>query len=147
MLAAGAGGEDGEALVAVLEAVAVRAGVRAGPPHLGEAGDVGNLVEHPRGQDDRPGHLRAVGPGEADGAVEDLGVLDVGGHDIDAVAGEFRAAAGAQVRRVQAVVAEDAVHLVGGVVARRGAVEHQDAPARAAEHERSVEAGGSSRRR
>jgi hypothetical protein len=132
VLAAGAGGEDGEALVAVPEAVAVRAGMRAGPPHLGEAGDVRDVVEHPRREDDGPRNVRAAIPGEADRAVEDLGVLDVGGDDIDAVAGELRPAAGAQVRGIQAVVAEDAVHFVGCVVARRTVVEHQDAPARAA---------------
>ena len=87
--------------------------------------------------------VRAAGRGEANRAVEHLGVLDLGGHDLDAVAAEFRAAAGAQVRRVQAVVAEDTVHLVGGVVARLRVVEHQHAPARAAEHERGVEAGRS----
>ena len=78
MLAAVAGGEDGEALVAVLEAVAVRAGVRAGSPHVGEAGDVGDLVEHPCGQQNRPRHSAPRGAGEADGAVEHLGVLDFG---------------------------------------------------------------------
>jgi hypothetical protein len=47
VLAAGAGGENGEALAAVLEAVAVRAGARAGAPHVGEAGDIGDLVGIP----------------------------------------------------------------------------------------------------
>ena len=65
-------------------------------------------------------------------------VLDLGGHDLDAIAAEFHAAAGAQVRRVEAIVAEDAVHLMRGVVARLGTVEHQDASARSAEHERGV---------
>src|SRR3954452_4879879 len=46
VFAAGAGGEDGEPLVAVLEAVAVRAGVRGGSPDVGEARDVRHLVEH-----------------------------------------------------------------------------------------------------
>ena len=85
--------------------------------------------------------VRAAGRGDANGAVERLGVLDLGGHDLDAVAAEFRAAAGAQVRRVEAIVAENAVHLMGGVVARLGTVEHQDASARAAEHERGVQTG------
>src|SRR3954451_13158373 len=57
-----AGGQDGQALVAVLEAVAVRTGVRAGPPDVGEAGDVGDLVEHPGGQKNRPRHLGATAP-------------------------------------------------------------------------------------
>ena len=141
MFAAGAGGEDGEPLVAVLEAVAVRAGVRADPPDLGEARNVGHLVEHARGEEHGPRQVRAAGRGDAEGAVEPLGVLDLGGHDLDAVAAEFRAAAGAQVRRVEAIVAEHAVHLMGGVVARLGTVEDQDASARAAEHERGVETG------
>ena len=67
-------------------------------------GDVGDVVEHPRGQDDCPGHDRVSSPGEADGTVADFAVLDFGGHDLDAVAGQFGAAAAAQVRRVQAVV-------------------------------------------
>ena len=62
VFAAGAGGEDGEALVAVLEAVAVRAGVRTGPPYVGEAGDVGHLVEHARGEEDRPRRGPRRGP-------------------------------------------------------------------------------------
>jgi hypothetical protein len=61
VLAAGAGGENGEALVAVLEAVAVRAGVRARAPQVGEAGDVGHFVEHPRREEDRPCEVRAAG--------------------------------------------------------------------------------------
>jgi hypothetical protein len=56
-------------------------------PHTSaKAGDVGHLVEHPRGEDDRPRHVRAFGPDEADRIAEDLGVLDVGGDDIDAIA-------------------------------------------------------------
>src|SRR3954454_23389729 len=102
MLAAGPSGEDRETLVTMLEAVAVWTRVRAGPPHIVEARDVGHLVEHARGEDDRARQLRGVGPSEADRAVETLGGLDVGGHDLDPVASQFRASAGAQVRRVQA---------------------------------------------
>ena len=91
------------------------------------------------------GARSASGPrqrrGDANGAVERLGLLDLGGHDLDAVAAEFRAAAGAQLGRVEAIVAENAVHLTRGVVARMGTVEYQDASARAAEHERGVETG------
>ena len=123
VFAAAAGGEDGEPLVAVLEAVAVRAGVRAGPPDLGEAWNIGQLVEHAGGEEQGPRQVRAAGRGDADGAVERLGFLDLGRHDLDAVAAEFCPAAGAQVGRIEAVVAEHAVHLVRGVVARPGAVE------------------------
>jgi hypothetical protein len=69
--------------------------------------------------------------------------VHVGGDDVDAVLGELRATAGAQIRRVQTVMAEDAMHLMGRVVARGAAVEDQDATARAAEDERGVQAGGS----
>ena len=143
MLPAGAGGQDGEALVAVLEAVAVRACVRGRAPHAGEAGDVGHLVEHPGGEQDRPRDLDPARRAEPDDAVAHRGPVDLGAHDLDAVAGELRAAAGAQIRGIDPVVAEHAVHLVGGVVARPGVVEHDHAPARAAEHERGVETGRS----
>ena len=144
MLAAVAGGEDGEALVAVLEAVAVRAGVRAGSPHVGEAWDIGDLVEHPRGQENRPRQLGTTGARDPHGAVEHLRLLDFEGHDLDPITRQLGAAAGTQLRGVQPVVAKHAVHLVRCVVARRAVVEDQDAPARAAEHERGVETGGSS---
>jgi hypothetical protein len=108
------------------------------PPDLGKARNLGHLVEDARGEEHGPRQVRAAGRGDANGAVEHLGLLDLGGHDLDAVAAEFRAAAGAQVRRVEAIVAENAVHLMGGVVARLGTVEYQDASARAAEHERGV---------
>ena len=143
MLAAVAGGEDGEALVAVLEAVAVRAGVRAGSPHVGEAGDVGELVEHPCGQEHRPRHLARPAHVTRTPPSSTSASWTSSGRDLDAVARQLGAAAGAQLRGVQSVVAQHAVHLVGRVVARRAVVEDQDAPARAAEHERGVETGRS----
>src|SRR3954463_14499630 len=87
---------------------------------------------------------RGRGPGrgaEADDAVADLGVVDLGPDHLDAVVGELRAAAGTQFCGVEAVMAEHAMHLPCGVVARLRAVEHHDAAARTAEHERRVEAG------
>ena len=54
VFAASAFGEDGEPLVPVLEAVAVRTGVRSDPPYLGKARNVGHPVEHARGQEHRP---------------------------------------------------------------------------------------------
>src|SRR4029077_10228481 len=58
----------------------------------------------------------------------------------DAVGAEFRTAAGAQLRRVEAVVAQDAMHLVRGVVARPGIVKYHRAAASATQHERRVQA-------
>jgi hypothetical protein len=72
VLAAAAGGEHGEALVAVLEAVAIRTGVRAGPPHVGEACDIGDLVEHPCSQQKGPRQLGTAGARDPHGAVEHL---------------------------------------------------------------------------
>jgi hypothetical protein len=97
--------EDGEALVAVLEAVAVRTGVRAGPPYDGESGDVGDLVEHPCGQENCPRRLGTTSAGDSNGAVEDLHVLDFEGHHLDAVAYQLGAAAGTELGGVQPVVA------------------------------------------
>src|SRR4029078_8079868 len=62
------------------------------------------------------------------------------GLDFDAIPRELRAAASTEIRRVQTVVAEDAVHLASGVVAGRRAVEDEDPSTRAAEHQRRVEA-------
>ena len=59
------------------------------------------------------------------------GILDLGVHDLDAIGGELRAAAGAQIRRIQAVMTENAVHLMSGVVTRLRVVEHHHEPARA----------------
>src|SRR3954454_3649242 len=143
MLAAIAGGEDGEALVTVLIAVAVRADVRAGSPHVSEARNVGELVEHPGGKENRPRPFRTTRRRHANGAVDHFGVLDLEGHDLDAVGHQLGAAAGTQLRGVQPIVSEHTVHLVGGVVARRAVVEDQDAPARAAEHQRGIETGRS----
>ena len=98
MPAAVAGSEDGEALVAVLEAVAVRTGVRTGSPHVGEAGDVGELVEHPRGEEQRARHFGAVRRSDPDAAVEELRAFDLEGNDLHAVARQLGAAAGAELR-------------------------------------------------
>jgi hypothetical protein len=82
------------------------------------------------GEENGPRQVGAARRGGANGAVERLGLLDLGGHDLDAVAAEFRAAAGAQVGRVEAIAAQNAVHLMGGVVARLGIVEYEDVGAR-----------------
>jgi hypothetical protein len=132
VLAAIAGGEDGEALVAVLEAVAVRTGVRAGSPDVSEAGDVGELVEHPRGQENDPREFGATRARDANGTVEHFRVLDFQGLDLDAVARQLGASAGTQLRRVEPVVSQHAVHLMRRVVTGRAVVDDQDAPARAA---------------
>ena len=126
----GAGGrrEHREPLVGVLETVAVGAGVRADAVDGVEAVDVGRVVEHAGGEDHGPR------------ALERRRVLDVGVAHLDAVARELRMALRPQLRRREAVVAEHAVHLARRVVARRAGVEHQYAPARAAERERCTEA-------
>ena len=69
------------------------------------------------------------------GNARRLGILDLGVHDLDAMGGELRAAAGAQIRRIQAVMAENAVHLMSGVVTRLRVVAPPRAGARA-QHER-----------
>jgi hypothetical protein len=87
-------------------------------------------------------HFGAARGRDPDAGVQDLCVLDLEGDDLNAVARQLGAAARAELGGVQAVVSQDAVHLVGRVVARQAVVEDQDAPAGAAEHERGVETRG-----
>jgi hypothetical protein len=89
--------------------------VRARPPDVGEARDVGHLVEHPGGQENRARQLDTISARNSTGAVEHLRALGFEGHDLDAVPRQLRAAAGTQLRRVQPVVAQDAVHLNSGL--------------------------------
>ena len=133
-----------DAPVADLVAVAERAVDDVAAPVLGEAVDVGELVdqtgggEHPAGD-----HGVAAGELDAEAAVVGAGDVDgAAGEDLAAVAADLLATDRGQLRRRKALVAEVAVHVGGGGVARLAGVDDDHRPALAPELEGGGESGG-----
>ena len=133
-----------DAPVADLEAVAERAVDDVAAPVLGQAVDVGELVdqtgggEHPAGD-----HGVATDELDAEAAVVGAGhVDDAAGEDLAAVAADLLATDRGQLRRRQSLVTEVAVHVGGGGVARLAGVDDDHRAALAPELERGGESGG-----
>ena len=112
-------------------------------PPLPQPGYVGQLVHQPGGhqQPARP-HRPAVGEREPEAVVLPGRGDDLAGDDLSAVPPHLGAAALQQLGRRDPVVAQQSVHTLGGCVARRPGVDHQDRAAGPGQHQRSVQPGG-----
>ena len=77
--------------------------MRACSPHVGEAGDVGELVEYRGGEEQRACHFGTPRGRDPDAGVQELCVLDLEGNDLHAVARQLGAAGGAELGGVQTV--------------------------------------------
>ena len=92
----------------------------------------------------RATHGVAAGEGDAEAAVVGAGHVDgAPGEHLDAVAAHLLAADGGELRRGQTLVAEEAVHVGGGGVARLAGVDDDDRAALATQ----LQGGGETGRR
>jgi hypothetical protein len=141
--------EDADPPITELPAVAVRAGEGCGAPQRRETRRVRHAVAHAACQQDAAGaDAAAVGERRAERRIRAVagGRLDTG-HDTRAQLDrrqrrELVAAGGIELRRARAVLAEQAADRRRRAVARLAGIHHERAHPRAAEHERSGEAGG-----
>jgi hypothetical protein len=124
--------------VADLPAVAVRARRDPAAPQCRQPFDRGQLVAQ-AGRDEQLPCLQLLAAGGRDDEPVRIAARADGMPlpDLDAVAGELRAAVRQQAQRRGAIAAEQAVHVGGEAVARLAAVEHDDPPP----HPRQVERG------
>ena len=112
-----------DAPVADLVAVAERAVDDVAAPVLGEAVDVGELVDETGGGEHPSGDQRmATGELDAEAVVVGAGDVDgAAGEDLTSVAADLLTTDGGQLRRRKPLVTEVAVHVGGGGVARLAA--------------------------
>ncbi len=133
-----------DASVADFESVAERTMDDVATPVLGDAVDVGQLVDQAGGSEHPAGDHR-VPADELDAEMSVAGAAHVdraSGKHLDAIAADLRSADRGQVRRWDSLMAEIAVHVCGRGVARLAGVDHDDRPALAGELQRRGEAGG-----
>ncbi|BDZ54010.1 hypothetical protein GCM10025870_10830 [Agromyces marinus] len=142
-----------DAPVAHLPSVAVRAQHDAPPPLLGEARDLGKLVDEPRRDEHAPRDQALTGvedhlerdPVEAAGCrgirFEHGRVGDLARPGRDVVPRQLGPARREQVCGRRVIAAEHAVHVRGGAAARAARIHDEHAPTRPAEHERGAQPG------
>lgn len=140
----GAPVEHSERLVADLPAVTERAVEHRASPPLGDAGQVGPAVVHPGGEQHTPRTLaRAGGELEHEAPVAALAAHDLTRMQLDGgIARQLVAPGGVERGRWPAIVAEQPADAVGDAVALASGVDHERPLPRAAEHQRSAQAGG-----
>ena len=124
-----------DAPVADLEAVAERAVDDTASPLLGDAVDLGELVDQAGGGEHSPCDHRVTAherdPETAVAVADDI--EGATGEDLDAVAANLVTADGGELRRRSPVMAEVAVHVGGGGVAWLTSVDDDDRAALAGE--------------
>jgi hypothetical protein len=145
-VAHGAGGaaDDAELVVADLVAVAVGAVQDVTCPPIGKAGDVGELVPEPGGDqqpagadaaalgEQHPEAVPAVGNDVGDGAVQ----------EVTAVPGDLVTPGREQLRGGHPVTRKEAVHVCRRGVAWRAVVDHDDVAAGPRQDQSRGETGG-----
>ena len=136
-----AGGEDADALVPDLPAVAVRAVHDVDAPAGGHTRDVGKLVAQ-AGGDQQPAGRHRAGP---DLDPEPVAVPAQGGDPSGlypaAVPGHLGAPGRVDLPGRRAVPGEEVVHVPGGGVARVPRVDHQDRTAGPGQRDRAAQPG------
>jgi hypothetical protein len=136
--------EHCQRLVADLPSVAERAVEHRAAPPLGESGERGEAVVHARGEHHAPRHLaRAAGQLEQEARVVLLAAQDLAGPQLHGRVGrELVSPGGVELGRRASVVAEQAADARGVAVALASRIDDERPPSRAAEHQRSAQAGG-----
>jgi hypothetical protein len=136
-----AGGEDADALVPDLPAVAVRAVQDVDAPAGGQSRYVGKLVAQ-AGADQQPaGHDRTRPDVDAEAVAVPAQGGDPSGLHPAAVPGHLGAPGRVDLPGRRAVPGEEVVHVPGGCVARVPRVDHQDRTAEPGQRDGAAQPG------